>query len=69
MIRSATPTDAAAIAAIYKHYVEHTTITFEEEPVSPEQMAQRMAEVAAASLPWLVAEQEGRVLGYAYAGT
>lgn len=68
MIRPATPADAAAIAGIYNHYVAHTTITFEEQAVAPEQMAERIAEVGAASLPWLVAEREGQVLGYAYAG-
>jgi phosphinothricin acetyltransferase len=66
-LRDATPEDAGAIAAIYSHYVATTWITFEETPVSAEEMAGRMAEVGAASLPWLVAECEGRVVGYAYA--
>ncbi|MBX3622893.1 MAG: N-acetyltransferase [Rhizobacter sp.] len=68
MIRAAAPGDAAALAEIYNHYVAHTTITFEEQPVAPDQMAERVRDVATASLPWLVAEGEGRVLGYAYAG-
>jgi phosphinothricin acetyltransferase len=67
MIRNAQPTDAATIVEIYNHYVLNTTITFEEQPVTAPQMAERMAEVQAAGLPWLVAEREGRVLGYAYA--
>lgn len=67
MIRSATADDSDAIARIYKHYVLDTAITFEEQPVSSRQMAERMADVAAASLPWLVAEQAGQVVGYAYA--
>ena len=67
MIRTATAGDADAIARIYNHYVANTIITFEEQAVSSEEMAARIAEVAAASLPWLVAEQDGRVVGYAYA--
>jgi len=66
-IRSATPDDAAAICAIYNPYVAGTTISFEEEPVSPGDMAQRIADVQAAGLPWLVAESNGRLAGYAYA--
>ena len=66
-IRPALATDAAAIARIYNYYIENTVITFEEEPVSPEVMATRMAAVEAADLPWLVAELEGAVAGYAYA--
>lgn len=67
MIRPATTADAAAIAAIYNHYVANTIITFEEEPVSAADMAGRITEVAAASLPWFVWEENGRILGYAYA--
>lgn len=66
-IRSATGDDAAALARIYEPYVRQTTITFEEEPVAPAEMARRLREVAAAGLPWLVAEDDGRVLGYACA--
>lgn len=67
LIRPATQGDAAAIAAIYNHYVNTTTVTFEEQPVAAEDMAGRLQGVAAASLPWLVAEQGGLVAGYAYA--
>ena len=67
MIRQALATDAEAIARIYNHYILDTIITFEEQPVSPSEMAERIAEVAAASLPWLVAEQDGSILGYARA--
>lgn len=66
-IRPATPEDAAAICAIYNHYIATTTISFEEEPVSAGEMAQRVADVQAAGLPWLVAMEGGRLLGYAYA--
>lgn len=67
MIRTATAGDADAIARIYNHYVANTIITFEEQAVSSEEMAARIAEVAAASLPWLVAELDGSIVGYAYA--
>ena len=67
IIRPATQDDAAAICAIYNHYVATTTISFEEEPVAPADMAQRIADVGGAGLPWLVAESEGHLLGYAYA--
>lgn len=66
MIRHARLEDALAICGIYNPYVLGTTVTFEEEAVSQEEMARRMAEVQA-SLPWLVLEEEGEVLGYAYA--
>lgn len=66
MIRPATPGDAAALCAIYNHFVAGTVVTFEEEPVAEEEMARRVATVTAA-WPWLVAEEEGRVAGYAYA--
>jgi phosphinothricin acetyltransferase len=67
VIRAATAGDAGAIAGIYNHYVLETIVTFEEEPVAPAEMAKRMAEVQAAALPWLVAEEGSRVVGYAYA--
>lgn len=66
-IRAAEPADAAGIAAIYNHFIEHTVVTFEEEPVSAEEIGRRMEDVRSASLPWLVAEQAGRIVGYAYA--
>ena len=67
MIRTVTPNDAIAIAEIYNYYVLTTFISFELEPVSPEDMSGRISEVLGASHPWLVLENEGRVAGYAYA--
>lgn len=67
-IRAATSADAARLAAIYNHYVRHTAISFEEEPVGADVMAGRMEAVVRAALPWLVAERNGQVVGYAYAG-
>ncbi|HEX7152147.1 MAG TPA: arsinothricin resistance N-acetyltransferase ArsN1 family B [Thermoanaerobaculia bacterium] len=67
LIRPVVAEDAAGIALIYNHYVASTIITFEEDDVSADEMARRIEDVEAASLPWLVAEREGRVVGYAYA--
>ena len=66
MIRPACLADANAIAAIYNHYVKTTTITFEEEAVTPGEMAARIESVSA-QLAWLVYERNGEVIGYAYA--
>ena len=65
-IRACTSADAAAICAIYNPYVRETVITFEETPVPTAEMAQRIGDVTA-RLPWLVAEEQGAILGYAYA--
>ena len=67
LVRSATAADAAAVARIYNHYVRATTITFEEIEVSAADLGRRIADVQSASLPWLVAERAGAVVGYAYA--
>lgn len=66
-IHTTSAADAEAIAAIYNHYVHETIVTFEEEPVSAAEMASRIAELATHGLPWLVAEQDCAVVGYAYA--
>lgn len=67
MIRSAIPADAEAIALIYNHYILNTIITFEEQPVAPEEITRRLLAVTSAELPWLVAETSGRIVGYACA--
>ena len=66
-LRDATADDAAAIAAIYNHYVETTVISFEEAPVTAAVMQERIAGVQQDGLPWLVAIADGKVAGYAYA--
>jgi phosphinothricin acetyltransferase len=66
MIRAATKVDAAAIAEIYNYYVRETVITFEETPVSDNEIARRIAEVII-RYPWLVAERDGAVVGWACA--
>jgi phosphinothricin acetyltransferase len=65
-IRLASANDCGAIAAIYNYYVLESTISFEEEAVSVEEMTARFGETSAA-LPWLVAVDGVRILGYAYA--
>jgi L-amino acid N-acyltransferase YncA len=67
MMRDVQPDDAGAVCRIYNHYVENTIITFEEEPVSIEQMQARIAEIHANTLPWVVYCEAGVVVGYAYA--
>jgi L-amino acid N-acyltransferase YncA len=66
-IRAAVAGDASAIAQIYNHFITDTVVTFEEDRVSPEEMLRRMESVSSSALPWVVAERDGRVIGYAYA--
>lgn len=68
MIRDATGGDAAACAAIYGHYVDTSWATFELEPPTVEAMAVRIAGCQERHA-WLVAEQDGRVVGFAYGTT
>lgn len=67
MVRDATLLDAHGIVSIYNHYIAHTTVTFEETPVSADAMCQRIQRVNDAMLPWLVLEHNGQLIGYAYA--
>ena len=66
LIRSSRDDDVPAIAAIYAHHVLHGTGTFETEPPSASDMAARRADVLAKGLPYLVAEQAGQIVGFAY---
>ena len=68
MIRDVEKSDSAAIARIYNHYIKNTIITFEEAEVTPDEISGRIEKLLSASLPWLVAEEKGSVLGYVYAG-
>ena len=67
MIRTATVRDAAEILDIYKYYIENTAITFECIVPTVEQFAQRI-ENTLKKYPYLVCEQDGEIIGYAYAG-
>src|SRR5690242_13535050 len=64
-IRVAQPSDAEAIAAIYAPIVRDTTISLEVEPPGSQEMARRIA-ATLQTYPWLVAERDGQVSGYAY---
>ena len=66
-VRPVVDADAGAIARIYNHYIANTTATFEEEVLTAGDLAARMATVCDYGLPWLVAERDGGLLGYAYA--
>ena len=65
-IRPASDTDIAAITAIYAHHVMHGTGTFETTPPEEMDMATRRADVLARGLPYLVLEEAGTVVGFAY---
>jgi L-amino acid N-acyltransferase YncA len=65
-LRAVRPEDASAISEIYNHYVLRTQITFEEASVAPEEMRRRILQVTQ-TLPWLVCEEDGRLIGYSYA--
>lgn len=68
MIRAVRLEDAKALVAIYNPYIRETVITFEEEAISADEMASRIAKVTA-DYPWLVWEEDGAVVGYAYGST
>ena len=66
MIRIAVPEDVPEILSIYAPYVENTTITFEYDVPCRREFMQRFLDITA-QFPWLVWEEEGVILGYAYA--
>jgi phosphinothricin acetyltransferase len=65
-IRPVARTDMPAVATIYGHYVLTHPATFETEPPDAAEMTARMEKIAAAQLPYWVAEQNQRVVGYCY---
>jgi L-amino acid N-acyltransferase YncA len=67
LVRPSTPADLEALRDIYAHAVTQGTGTFELEVPDAAEMSRRRADVLSKGLPWLVAEAQGRVLGYAYA--
>ena len=66
-IRDARRSDVPAMLAIYAPFVEHTAVSFEYDVPTEAEFARRLEEHQAA-FPWLVCEENGRVMGYAYAG-
>jgi L-amino acid N-acyltransferase YncA len=68
MIRPVETADAQALADIYNPFIRDTIITFEEDEITAKEMAARIAKITAA-YPWVVWEEQGMVLGYAYGST
>ena len=66
MIRIATQADVPAILDIYAPYVKETTITFEYDVPTQEEFLERFLRITA-DFPWIVWEENGEILGYAYA--
>jgi L-amino acid N-acyltransferase YncA len=68
IIRAAAASDLTAVTHIYAHHVNHGTATFETEAPDEREMTRRWGEVSERGLPWLVADDNGEIVGYAYAG-
>jgi L-amino acid N-acyltransferase YncA len=68
VLRNCRDGDVAAVTRIYRHWVTQGLGTFEHDPPSEPEMATRRAKLTASGFPYLVAEENGIVLGYAYAG-
>ena len=68
VIRTATVDDAEALLEIYAFYVKNTAITFEYEVPTLEDFQQRIRNTLK-KFPYLIAEMDGKIIGYAYAGT
>jgi phosphinothricin acetyltransferase len=67
-IRHATPADIPAITRIYAYAVQHGTASFELEPPDEAEMSRRQRALIDGGFPYLAAEADGALLGYAYAG-
>jgi len=68
VIRPSRDEDVAAITAIYAHHVLHGLASFEEVPPDETEIARRRGDILTRGLPYLVAERDGHVVGYCYAG-
>ena len=66
LIRPSRDSDMAALTAVYAHHVLHGTGTFETEPPGVPEMSARRADVLSKGLPYLVAELDGELAGFAY---
>ena len=66
MLRIAAEEDVSAMLAIYRPYVLTSTATFEYDPPSEEEFLRRYHDITA-QFPWLLWEEDGQILGYAYA--
>jgi L-amino acid N-acyltransferase YncA len=67
VVRAAVPADLEPVTAIFAHYVTTSVTTFEEIPPPAADWQQRLQDLARLNLPFLVAECDGAVCGYAYA--
>lgn len=67
LLRAASAADLGGICAIYAHHVEHGTGSFETVAPTPRQMGERLQLVLSRGLPWLVADIDGEIAGFAYA--
>ena len=65
-LRDAAPDDLPAIQEIYAYHVRHGLASFEETPPDVEELRERYFKVTSAGLPWIVALEDGAVLGYGY---
>jgi len=66
MIREIKLEDAPQVCEIYNYYIENTTITFEEDPITLQEMRERVVHITQ-KYPWFVEEESGIIIGYAYA--
>lgn len=66
MIREVKLSDGLKISDIYNYYILNTTVTFEKEKVSTNEMENRITDLTK-KFPWLVYEKDKKVIGYAYA--
>jgi phosphinothricin acetyltransferase len=69
VFRPVTNGDSAAVLDIYNHYIVTSTVTFDLEPWAQDDMVHKIESVAALGMPFIVAEREGEVVGYAYLST
>jgi len=68
-LRDATPQDMPDCRAIYNHYVQNSTVTFDERPLTQAQFRAKLSHIQKEGNPWLVATSpSGEILGYAYVG-
>lgn len=68
LVRDAVEADFATVTGIYRHHVQHGLATFEESPPDEAEMIRRWRVTTEGGYPYIVAEREGEVVGYAYAG-
>lgn len=68
MIRNVIKEDLSAICGIYNYYIRHTIVTFEEQEIDVKEMERRVNQVTT-KFPWIVYEENGSVIGYAYASS